>query len=441
MGNRAFLPAILTLAVGCPFPWSSEDKSCEPLARDLSVSRDADVPTFATMSFTMAEPGDVTIHATASDSPEVAGPSGEGLEGEVTLPLRGMRPDSEYTVHVTDAAGCEATAEVTTGALEGEPVALDSGDEAGTHVGFLVLGWLATGTGAGGVTVLDREGGAVWHHGLEGGVSFAEPTPEEDGLLVLHEEGIETVDWTGAIGVEVAIEGAHGTATQDVSGVLAAALVQVTEEVPGTGAACGEETDEVVGETIVAVGTDGTVTEVWSSFDHWGVECGVFGPVSGGAALASVDYDPGRDQWLVASYDEGDLVWIDRGTGEEVFRVGASAKADCAVPLEGPAAAEWTDRGVALLDTGGGRAIELEVDVDAGTCAIVEEYAVGVSTTWGDVDVVDGRWYTAWGDQGTVRVFEDGAAIWEGDVDSAASDELGGVIAMSIAWLPDLYGG
>ncbi|MFZ5477918.1 MAG: aryl-sulfate sulfotransferase [Myxococcota bacterium] len=458
---RCLLSWLLPLSACAGCDASPDPATCTTTAVDaasVSASVDDAYPTFATVALTAGEPVEVRLYASAEGAPDVPGPT-RGVEGDVTLPLRGLRPETAYTIHVVDetAGGCEvATTSLTTGAIEGDPSGFDVLEDDGTHEGFLAIATLTSGTGVAGVTVVDAGGAAVWHwqnpEGVGGVLHFSEPTPDGDAFRVLFDDPgypenarVVTVDWTGETS-ERSIDGIHHSLTQKVPGVAYAAFVHVSREVPGFGARCGANDDWVVGDAIVEVGADGTVTEVWNAFDHWSIECheGMY-PVTGGTDwthLNALDYDPDDDAWLVSSYWYGELVKIDRATGEDLWRLGTGPDADCVEQIERAHGSEFTDLGVAVYDnghSGGARMVELEVDWATGACSVAGEiFGEAEATTLGDVDVTGGRWFTAWGDLGELKVAEDEAVLWHAKVTDEFAEEHGGFVVASVDWLPVL---
>jgi hypothetical protein len=247
------------------------------------------------------------------------------------------------------------------------------------------------------------------------------------------------------------VPGAHHSLTQKVPGVAFATLVQETREVPGFAEFCDVETNTVIGDTVVEVAEDGTITEVWNAFDDWEPDChnamGILTDVVGNdwTHINAIDYDAENDDWVLSFYWFGQLAVIDRATRAPVYRIGDFDGADCRIELARQHGAEFTDVGLALFDNNhapAARMLELETHPEAGMCRIDTEVAHpdGLrASTLGDVDVVDGRWYTAWGDDGDVMVIDEGEIVWRALRSEEFFEDHGGFIALSVAYLPDLY--
>ncbi|MFZ5480090.1 MAG: aryl-sulfate sulfotransferase [Myxococcota bacterium] len=433
-----------------------------------------DGATFAEVTGTLGEAADVTVWATAEGGPDVAGLGLAGEAGAFATPLRGLRGETTYTVHVqaTSAGGCEVVAtELLTGDVAGEPPTFDVATDDGTHEGFLAVTYTTTGDVTEGIAVIDRGGVPVWNFvntKARGALLFSEPAAEGEGFLAVFSNPanppsahVGYVGLDGEVADDLVLYGAHHTATQKVPGVRYATVAEVRQEVPGVGETCGTGLDTVIGDQIVEVSDDGTATVVWDAFeDGWDLTCHDFMDYGGDANdwthFNALDYDAARDWWLVSVYWYGFVAVIDRQTKAVVFTLGEGG--DCEASLEKQHGAEFTADGIAVYDNGGGRMLRYELDWDtflaggSDFCWLREEVAHpdgGRSNTLGDVDVDGaGRWYTAWGELSEIAVVTedlgvhgDAAISWHGDVsyESEYVEDHGGFIAESIAFLPDLY--
>jgi hypothetical protein len=435
-------------------------------ADTLSAALIDGAPTFAEVTVAVSETADLSVRATAAGAPDVEGAAAEGVDGEATLALRGLRPDTTYTVEArADVDGaCEAvTTTLTTGTLAGTPPLLDLRVDDGSHSGWLLALYTAIGDGAEGIALYDRGGVAVWSWESAEELSamqFVEPVAGGEGVLALHAElndeekaHVEVVGWDGARIDDHVVPFVHHSLTQKVPGVAFAALKQVQREVPGFGESCGTDSDVVLGDAIVEVAEDGTETEVWNAFDALEVECHdqleFGGQGNDWTHLNAIDYDPATDRWLVSQYWTGVVRAIDRGTGETAFTLGGGSQTDCDEVVIHQHGAEFTPDGVALFDNGHTPARMAAFRVDGeGVCEAAETFPHPDELTaqvLGDIDIVDDRWYTAWGDDGDLMVIDpgdadigDATAVWHASVSTEYEDDHGGTILGSIAFLPTL---
>lgn len=424
---------------------------------DLTLSEH--VPTVATLDVTIDGPADVRVTLTADGAPTVVPPVWEALDGPVSLPLYGLRPDTTYTARVVtdrgDSCGA-AEIDVSTGSLPAylPPTEVTEGDESG---GYVLLGWIDTedqeNTGA---MVLDPGGAIVWYWNAPRGVA-ANPTWDADGTDVLirtedraaaDDSAIYRISATGEVVSERAFAYAHHALGQ-APGIDFAYLRAVSAEVDG---------ETVTGDEIVEVAEDGTERVVWNAFAclpevephaQWSTDTA---PIPGidWTHTNGLSYCAADDTWLISTYylheihkirrSDCSSVWSIDGDGE--LRAGGLLLSDSEAyfgPQHGP---ECTDFGLVLFDNGKGvvnasRALALDVYPEEGVATLrwSSPHPEGEHTPLlGDASLTtDGRVAVAWGILGEVSLHDaEGASTWRVHLDRS--------IIGKASWRESLYG-
>jgi len=295
------LLAVLSLLVGC----TGDDANSPPL--DVEVEPSPENALRAEVRFNAAVDSQLTV--------EVVGPEGSGFRftdpssggGDRSVPLVGLKPDTEYTVEVVSDDQAES-ATFTTGSLPDDmppieveaqpddmepgltlfdviPLRFGEGDGEPTDDGYLIA--------------VDSDGDVVWYHRQAHSIQDARQTEDGDILFIHHETGVKRLDvmadalteWSGTTGLEHAPEDSHGRPYAGANAIKVETdqmhhevielpngnlmtLSRVLEEIDGYAEPICEEDDEFTGSYQVAADTvvefdpaDGTVVNEWSLFD------------------------------------------------------------------------------------------------------------------------------------------------------------------------------
>lgn len=409
----------------------------------------AEMPTVGTISADVAGPLDVSVMFRADGVPDLAIPGVLGADGAIEVPVRGLRAHTAYTATVS--AGCaEVVLPVETGMLDAPDLELL--DDDGSIQGLVLASWEGFGDLQGsGCALYDRDGVAVWNVGpTRGAIMSCEPLADRTGVRLLATEvddystgRMEDYGWDGHPLAGWDIPEAHHTFTQRAPGIAFATLAQVSRVVPGIGEECGGSDDVVLGDAIVEVGLDGSMTEVWNAFDTLSPACHEgwsFTSTGGDWTHANgLDYDVGSDSWIVSLYWSSQVVAVDRATGAVRWSLGPDGGGTIGWGADGGTehqhACEWVSGGFACFDNGHTPSRVARYAVADGDATLVAEWLQPdgrEAAVMGDVDWTDDEIVTAWGEIGQYAIIRDGELAWR-----VAGEP--GLLAQSASHIPSLY--
>lgn len=251
--------------------------------------------------------------------------------------------------------------------------------------------------------VIDWHGHPVWWRPAEEVTNpFAEPTRDGGGLYYPgHAErgmsdAVVRIDWDGTRTV-FGGEDVHHEVYERDDGAVAACRNDVRE--------FGDE--RVAIDVLTVISPDGSTRDVWDAAAHYDPtaenRCATLRLMDGtrdATHCNGLAYDEDAGEWLVSLYCTGTVVAVDDATGEERWAIGGD---DGTLSLPDDAdfalahSPRFRDGNVVLFDNGssskGSRAIELDVDRETGTVAMVREWGapmgeytplVGTVTPYGD---------------------------------------------------------
>ena len=295
------LLAVLTLIVGC----TGAGADSEPLVIDVQLSTDN--PLRAEVRFMAPPDARASVEVVESDGDGFRLTVPSGGEPDRSVPLVGLKPDTEYTVEVASDGQTES-AKFTTGSLPDDmppieveaqpgdmeagvtlfdviPLRFGEGDEEPTDDGYLIA--------------VDSDGDVVWYHRQAHSIQDARQTADGDILFIHHETGVRKLDvmagtvieWSGTTGLEHAPEDSYGRPYAGPDAIRVETdqmhhevielpngnlmtLSRVVEQIDGYTEPICEEDDEFAGSYQVAADTvvefdpaDGSVVNEWSLFD------------------------------------------------------------------------------------------------------------------------------------------------------------------------------
>ena len=393
---------------------------------DLEAVVSDTIPTVVTVSWTTDEPtlGSVEFGPDESYSMVTSSESGYATEHVAYLVGLPAETPASYRVLVEAEDGATSVANdiVTTGTLSGDlPELTVSGDG---HSGFLAVPLIGAFTGP---TVIDAQGNLVWYWPETRELEVYRVRPSLDGRSMLYNAASVSGDPAeDSEIVRVALDGS------EVSSVPISLLAHDFVEHPdGTLAAIVVEYRDVDGETlrgdqIVEVAPDGTQTVVWSAWDCFDPAETEHGEVDFGWTFANaLDYDPVEDVYYLGIRNFSSITRIPRSTFEcewVIGDIGATQGVTGGTPFMHEHQFQMLDDGLVIFDNDGlpgmeSRAVEYEVDLDAGTVEQVWSYTadpVIYSFVLGDVHRFDGGdTLVTWSTGGQIdRVDPSGELLW-----------------------------
>jgi len=235
----------------------------------------------------------------------------------------GFQPLSEATLRPAVTQGettyCGIGETVTVGGLSSE---LPQGAMVGEiQDGFLLAPITTANTRF--ATIVDGAGEFIWAHEVPYPEGFTEGSPltqmhlNRDGQHIsyftfdsdnLDEAYFTEVTLDGTVVRQVQVPGWHLSFTEVGDGVFAGLGWDTYTRPDGT---------VVFGDTIVELGQDGTLTEVWSSFDAFPISDPIYDDpmVEDWVHVNYLDYDVERDKYLITIGRTNAAMQIDRSTG------------------------------------------------------------------------------------------------------------------------------
>ncbi len=407
--------------------------ACDPgetLLDGAKVTVSPDVVTVATATWEAS--------AEARSRVEVSGPDGPWLvtdwqdqgAGKVEVPLLGLLSSTDYTATVVEEGGASSEAVAFgTGALpndvpgwtiEGEPF----------WEGYLFVATLGA---ANFLFILDEHARVVWYQTYDIDRDVIRVRPRRDKLGLVHaltyegDQGpapdIIYTNWDGAEDRRLTVD----SYTHDFVELADGSLGVIRREMRET--LVDGENVRVQGNLLSEVAPDGTVTDLWSTWDDFvpgrDTEIDSTGYWTHANAL---DVDTDEATYTLGLRGISTIVDIDRATGGVTRQVGG-VDSDYAFSGEFDAPFEQhqfdtTDEGLVIFDNrdrtfdDGSRLLELSLDDGAGAATVTKSWP-HVPPLWvyvlGDVDRLDdGGTLVAWTSSGTMTDFgADGSTRWE----------------------------
>ena len=387
----------------------------DTIATVVTVSWTTDVPTVGNVEF---GPGESYSMATAVESEYAT----EHVAYLVGLPAE-TSASYRILVEAEDGGTGQANDVVTTGSLSGDlPQLTVSGDG---HDGFLAVPLIGAFTGP---TVIDAQGNLVWFWPESRELEVYRVRPSVDGRSMLYNAASVSGDPSEESELmRIAMDGSEVSSipisllahdfVEHPDGTLAAIVVEYREE--------GEDT--IRGDQLVEVSPDGTQTVVWSAWDCFDPAETQHAEVDFGWTFANaLDYDPVEDAYYLGIRNFSSIARIPRSTFEcewVIGDIGATQDVTSGTPFMHEHQFQMLDDGVLIFDNDGApgmesRAVEYEVDLDAGTVEQVWSYSadpVIYSFVLGDVHRFDdGDTLVTWSTGGQIdRVDAAGELVWQ----------------------------
>lgn len=230
--------------------------------------------------------------------------------------LSGLPQDTAVTWQIFSEGGTSDVSEIRTGVLDGAPVLTVQG----SGQDHFVATPMVTGDAAA-LALIDPMGRLSWYFDDPQGLGVFRVRIANDGSGIIYSSAIEAglaVSSSGFVRVSW-----DGDATFTPVPLLTHDFVELDD---GTLVALADDTrDGVSGNKLVSVALDGTLSDLWSTFD-------CFDPVTnpgddpehGWTHANALDYDHSEDQFLVGLRNLGTLVAVSRSTGDCPFAVGGS---------------------------------------------------------------------------------------------------------------------
>ncbi len=428
--------AVAALFFGC----AAEDMQDGDLAPTVSIS--AAIPTVATVRWPLGQDDAVATleyhresEATVLEAPATV------EDGIVTVTLLGLKPESEYgyaavEVDVDGVRRSETGTFVTGSAPSDLPSITTHVNDTDSAGGFVLVPAV---TFPSTVLMLDADGDCVWWHQPEatedqewtrlfipkailtrdsGSIVYEALLGWDEGDTAVRQRALYrvTLDGTGVDVIEV--DGAHHDFTELPDGTLAL-LVEDHRTV-------GDQLVE--GDKISELAPDGTLTDIWTVWDHAEYDPAIeYDPGTGWAHANALEYLPDRDSYLVSLRNFGSLVEVDRSAGD-VVRIIGGEDSDYALD-DGSTALFDRQHQVAVLEDSvlvfdnrlpdvGSRVVEYALDDETGRAEMRWEYLSDpplFSLGFGDVHRFDnGNTIVDWSGAGQIdEVRADGEGVWQ----------------------------
>jgi hypothetical protein len=418
----AALPVLALLATGCAAP-----------VEDIDGALSDNVGTVARVSWTMRRAGTAHVEYGPTDAYGAATPDVDLDEGAAEASLIGLLPEAKSHFRVVAEVDGHTWASndrtIETDPLPDDSVELQLENDAGAGLGApWVVGSRVDDMDdhLGAVFVADSQANVVWSWVTPAGrVPSVRVSSDHTALVAL----VEAYD-TGLTNGKLVILPLDGS---DPTEILVPMAHHDFVEVPGVGWACIDavvrdvDGEPVVGDRIVEVTADGTITEVWNAFDaipivHWeGWDAGYYSFGADWTHANGLAWDPSDGTYLISLYHGDEVIKIDRSTGAIVWILGGDdsdftfGRGEEFGPQHAPTP---VDGGVLLFDNGSGsRLARYTLDVDAGTAALAWSWAPADglhALVVGDADpFMNGVALGGWGDAGRILgVGEDDVETW-----------------------------
>lgn len=286
--------------------------------------------------------------------------------------------------------------------------------------------------------IADREGYLLWEYPGQVGIQAPVVVPARDGdhLLFNRFAADRAVDIAevnrlllgGAVTESIRTDSAHHTFLELPDGTLAYLAVDIRETA---------EYGTVVGDRVLELRPDGTITQVFSAWDHFSVVVhdnwnSTYYPQGHDWTHANaLYYDRQTDTYLVSFRNINSFVEVERATGRLLRKFGGQ-NSDYRIDGEGfryQHGVYWTEDGNLLMtssdDHGDGletRAVEYTVDSETRALEQVWAYGAGMgihARALGEAHRMrNGNTLINFGTAGLLReVSPDGTVLWEVQLD------------------------
>ena len=327
-----------------------------------------DVATVVTVTFTTSEAVSATVVFGVDGALDHVTPPTASGTGHAAM-LLGIPADREISYAIVVDG---EQSEVSTVLTEALPADIPTATTTGSHDGYV----LTTHTTDAGdwVLMFDPLGQIVWYHLDDRGLSIYRAYPLRDGSGIVYASAIVRggpapdsafvrVSWDGSTESEQPVPDlAHDFVERDDG-----ALVSLRYETR----------DGVLGNDVVAVGLDASVTQLWSAWDCWDpVTQPGDDPEHGWTHTNALDYDAGSGLYVVGVRNFATIAAVDVDSRTCPWGFGGVGGT---VALEGSAFIhqhqfDWTGDRMLVFDNDGApgnasRAVEYTYDAAAGTAA------------------------------------------------------------------------
>ena len=242
-------------------------------------------------------------------------------EGEATrnhrVTLVGLAPETDIHFRVLNDGEVDATDHsVTTGTLDNVPELTFEG----ASDLFLALPIVTDDTTW--VTLVDPQGRVVWRHIDNRDTSVYRARVAADGTGMVYTATV----WRGEPHEGSALVRVDWDGTERHLNVpyLAHDFVELPD---GTVVSLAYEyRDDLQGNKLIQIDTDGTITDLWSAWDCFDPDTHISSdPAHGWIHANALDYDASTDSFLVGMRNLSTVVRVDRTTGECVWALGRGA--------------------------------------------------------------------------------------------------------------------
>ncbi len=285
--------------------------------------------------------------------------------------LLGMPADTEVRFRIVATDGKSETVSppetITTGGLPTylpELVAKGSGQE-----GFTIVPIIAPDTAA--VTIIDSKGRIVWYHRDDRDLDIYRARLSRDRKSILY----NAASVSGSPSEDSALMRVSLDGTSFSSVPVPLLAHDFVEHEDGTiGAIVAEYRvvagQDIMGNDIVEVSADGTVTPVWTSWDCFDIETDVGDTMDNGWTFANaLDYNPVEDAYYIGFMNFSSIAKVDRKTGHCLWVFGSTAET---ISFAAGAPRFWHQHQFQILENG---ILVFDNDGAPGTESRVTEYA------------------------------------------------------------------
>ena len=306
----AWVLALGALGVACG---PSDDNVLEGVDAEVSEH----IKTVVNVKWTTEKPSTGYVEYGTTKSLGMKTPMSTEESTDHVQPLVGLKPDTKiyYRVVAWDGdAGQSEILSVTTGF---NPPGLPRMTVTGTgHDEFILTTLLGT-TRA--VVILDPDGDVVWIQMDDSELSNYRARLSRDGRGVIYssaelsgepspDSAVVRLSFDGSEREEIPIPLLAHDFVEHADGTIGALVLEDRED---------EEGNVVRGNKIVEVAPDGTMTDVWTTWDCFDPEVHVGDdPVTGWTFTNALDYDASNDAYLVSIRNFSSIARINRETAE-----------------------------------------------------------------------------------------------------------------------------
>jgi Arylsulfotransferase (ASST) len=373
----------------------------QPSGAEVAVS--ADVATVVTVRWETAEAGTAWVEFGPTEDLGRQTPESDSADTEHRSVLMGLPADSDVYLRVVT----RIDGELERSAIESirtDPLPAEVPEPASTE-GTAVEDWMLIPVlgGVWGPVMLNSDNQVVWYNLPDGDMKVFRAIMSVDGSSVVYNR-VESSTGESSQLVRVSLDGSR-TERLIVAG-MSHDFAELDDGTIGTMIYDNRMVDgvEYEGNALVEVDPDGTVREIWNSWD-W------FDPlVTGGdpeiatwTHANAIDYDPDDDAWILGLRNFSSIYQIDRATGDIAWGLGDDA---AEIEIEGPNDSFLRQHqfdqvgadGLLVFDNEGGaggtsRIVEYQIDHAAGTASLLWSTAFEpavLNAALGDVWRTDG---------------------------------------------------